>query len=275
MDTGTNIDKNSPDDARDYLNHTKKNVAPARAYQRIAQALTFEIERGLYSVGSRLPSERELSSRFNVSRPTLREALTVLEAQGLVEIRGGSGTTVLKVPEALRGFESSISEFEIIEARLYFEGEAAALAAVFISADEISTLKNLITQMADGALDKERLDDARRAFHIVIAHATRNRVIASTIVGLWQLRSASAGCILPHSKGQSLQSPQHIVEHRAIVAALENGDVPGSRAAMIAQLSADMDHLLFTTELEAVEKVKHAAALTRERYSKSWLHQGY
>jgi GntR family transcriptional repressor for pyruvate dehydrogenase complex len=246
---------------------------PIRAYQRIAQALTLEIETGLYSVGSRLPSERELSSKFNISRPTLREALTVLESQGLVEIRGGSGTTVLKIPESFTNCGTAVSELEIIEARLHFAGEAAALAAAHISANEIATLKNLIIQMTDGAFDKERFENVSCKFYIVIAHATRNPVVASTIISLWRLRSAER--ILPDGKGQSLQIQQHIKEYLAIVVALENSDVPGSRAAMRAHLSAVMDRMLLTAELEEVEKAKHAAALTRERYAKTRACQGF
>ena len=246
---------------------------PVRAYQRIAQALTLEIESGFYPVGSRLPSERELSSRFNVSRPTLREALTVLEAQGQIEIRGGSGTTVLKVPGGSADYESAVSELEIIEARLHFAGEAAALAAAHISAVEISTLKNLITQIIDSAFDNERLESASRKFYVVIAHATRNAVIASTIISLWRLRSISAECIPRSSKEQSSQSQQRIKEYRTIVVALENNDVQGSRVAMRAHLSAVMDRMLLTTELEEVRKIKHAAAITRERYSKTRAYQ--
>lgn len=251
------------------------NSAPVRAYQRIAQALTLEIESGLYPVGSRLPSERELSSRFNISRPTLREALTVLEAQGLVEIRGGSGTTVLNVPERHTNFRTAISELEIIEARLHFAGEAAALAAAHISVGEIATLKNLVFQMTDGAFDNERLENLSCKFYVVIAHATRNPVIASTIISLWRLRSASAECIRPDAKGQSSQNQQHIKEYSAIVVALENSDVPGSRAAMRAHLSAVMDRMLLTAELEEVKKAKHAAALTRERYAKTRAYQEF
>ena len=71
-----------------------------------------------------------MAATYNVSRPTVREAIIALEVQGLVEVRVGSGAYVRRLPgkEDLPGF--NITAFELTEARLLFEGEAAALAAL-------------------------------------------------------------------------------------------------------------------------------------------------
>ena len=100
-----------------------------RLYQDLARSLLEELASGRYPVGARLPAERELAATYNVSRPTVREAMIALEVQGLVEVRVGSGAYVRRLPgkEDIPGF--NITAFELTEARLIFEGEAAALAA--------------------------------------------------------------------------------------------------------------------------------------------------
>src|SRR5690606_36534344 len=65
-----------------------------RLYQRVAERLAEVIASGEYPVGSRLPAERKLAERFNVSRPTVREAIIALELAGCVEVKGGSGVYV-------------------------------------------------------------------------------------------------------------------------------------------------------------------------------------
>jgi DNA-binding FadR family transcriptional regulator len=69
-------------------------VYSGRLYQRVAEQLAEVIASGEYPVGSRLPAERKLAERFNVSRPTVREAIIALELAGCVEVKGGSGVYV-------------------------------------------------------------------------------------------------------------------------------------------------------------------------------------
>jgi GntR family transcriptional regulator len=69
-------------------------IAPATRYARVAQALLADISGGRYPVGSRLPTEAELETRFRVSRHTVRAAIRHLRDMGLVTARAGIGTTV-------------------------------------------------------------------------------------------------------------------------------------------------------------------------------------
>ena len=112
-----------------------------RLYQELARKLMDELSLGKYPLGSRLPAERELALQYEVSRPTVREAIIALEVQGLVEVRIGSGAYVQRLPGKgdVPGF--NISAFELTEARLLFEGEAAALAAANNAVAE--TVENL------------------------------------------------------------------------------------------------------------------------------------
>ncbi len=101
-----------------------------RLYQQVAEKLLELIETGNYTVGKRLPAERELASMFGVSRPTIREAVIALEIENFVEVRTGSGVYVLEKQRDNSGMsEKDIGPFELTEARALFEGETAALAA--------------------------------------------------------------------------------------------------------------------------------------------------
>ena len=104
----------------------------SRLYQQLARRLLADLAGGRYAVGDRLPPERELAIEHDVSRPTVREAIIALEVQGLVEVRVGSGAYVVRIPgadrQAAEAPRFSITAFELMEARLAIEGEAAALA---------------------------------------------------------------------------------------------------------------------------------------------------
>ena len=113
-----------------------------RLYKDLAQSLIGELASGRYRIGQRLPPERELAAAYKVSRPTVREAIISLEVEGLVEVRVGSGVYVRRLPgkNDIPGF--NITAFELTEARLLFEGEAAALAATQITAEALPNWRN-------------------------------------------------------------------------------------------------------------------------------------
>src|SRR5687768_16370253 len=120
-----------------------------RLYERLARQLIGELKSGKYKVGERLPAERELAAEYQVSRPAVREAMIALEVQGLVDVGVGSGAYVKRLPgtsDKAPGFHATA--FEVTEARLLFEGQAAALAAEQISDEELVELDGLIVQMS-------------------------------------------------------------------------------------------------------------------------------
>ena len=97
--------------------------AGGKLYRRVLDAITDDIAKGRYPIGTRLPAERELTERFGVSRPTIREAMIALEMQGVVEARKGSGVYVLAASTPTQTDELDIGAFEIIEARRLLEGK--------------------------------------------------------------------------------------------------------------------------------------------------------
>ena len=106
-----------------------------RLFWRIVDKIESLINQGEFSAGSRLPPERELAEMFDVSRPTIREAIIALEVRGRVEVKTGSGVYVVEQKNAsIKSKE--ISAFELTQARALIEGEIAALAAQSITEEE-------------------------------------------------------------------------------------------------------------------------------------------
>ena len=238
-----------------------------RLYRKLAQRLFDEIVAGKYKIGERLPAERELAAEHDVSRPVAREALIALEVQGFIEVRLGSGAYVCRIPgdDEQPGF--AITAFELTEARLLFEGEAAALAALHITDAELNALEQLVEAMRQENAQPEVTEMADREFHFTIARATRNVGVSLTIEELWRLRSTSPECALLHYRARSAKVRPVVEEHVEILTALRTHDPVAARVAMRAHLSAVMEHLLFTTEEHAVEEARRTVATVRKRYS--------
>lgn len=240
-----------------------------RLYQNVARGLIEELATGRYPVNGRLPAERELAVRYGVSRPTVREAIIALEVQGLVEVRIGSGAYVLRLPgkEDIPGFD--ISAFELTEARLLFEGEAAALAAAEASDSEIDEIAQLVEAIARENQDPKGTDKADRAFHLAIARATRNTAVFNAISHLWDLRYSSPEAALLHEKARTANVKPVVDEHSAVLVALRNRDPAAARAAMRTHLSAVLDSLLFATEEKAIAEARQSAEAKRQRYTRA------
>lgn len=243
--------------------------AQDRLYQDLARSLLEELASGRYPVGARLPAERELATSHNVSRPTVREAIIALEVQGLVEVKVGSGAYVRRLPgkEDLPGF--NITAFELTEARLLFEGEAAALAATQASDEELDGIAALVEAIAKENQQADGTEKSDREFHLAIARATRNTAIFEAIEHLWDVRASSPEAALLHEKARNANIKPIVDEHTAVLAALRARDPNAARAAMRAHLAQVIDSLLFATEERAIEEARRAAQAKRSRYSQT------
>jgi GntR family transcriptional repressor for pyruvate dehydrogenase complex len=241
-----------------------------KLYQRLAQDLEHAIMTGQFAPGSRLPAERELAEKFQVSRPTIREAMIALEIRQLVEVRHGSGVYVAdKLPDSRSSLELNVGAFELIEARVMFEGEAAALAATVMSDDQVSELEDILTRM-------ERLDPASeeelsldRQFHMMIAEGTQSSLVAQAIEHLWDLREQSQLCRHMFEQARRLGINPRPEEHRRVFQAISVHDSEQARVAMRAHLLRVSEDLLAATELELIEKAKREIVEKRRRITRS------
>jgi GntR family transcriptional repressor for pyruvate dehydrogenase complex len=242
---------------------------PLRLYQKIAKIVIDELRSGQYAVGDRMPAERDLAKKFGVSRPVVREAMLALEVLGLIEVRIGSGAYVMRLSTMQDEAGFNVSAFELIESRMLFESEAAALAATQITDEEIEELESLVQAIRDENRRSDGTEQADRAFHVSIARATRNAAIEHVVDELWQLRSSSPECALMLEKARRANVRPVVEEHTAIVEALKARDAKAARAAMRAHLAAVINHLLFAIEEQAVVEARNSVAATRERLSQS------
>ena len=238
-----------------------------RLYKHVADKLLQTIESGSYPVGARLPAERELALEFNVSRPTVREAMIALEIAGKVEVRKGSGVYVIEdKQDAAKSLELDIGPFELTQARILIESEAAGLAATMISEAELARLKGIIKDMIaenEGAKTGELAD---KEFHLLIASATRNSAIASIVEDLWNMRESSALTRTMYDTVRMTGVRPAIDEHLAIHAALKAGDSEGARRAMRDHLSRVIETMLMATEIEAVQEAKRKVSENHGRF---------
>ncbi|MBX9885994.1 MAG: FCD domain-containing protein, partial [Novosphingobium sp.] len=184
-------------------------------------------------------------------------------------VRVGSGAYVRRLPgsEDLPGF--NVSAFELTEARLLFEGEAAALAATQITDEELAEIEQLVEAIAQENNDPRGSEKADRAFHLAIAKATRNGAIHDAIERLWDLRASSPEAALLHEKARTANIKPVVDEHSAILQALRSRDPVAARQAMRGHLSQVIDSLLFATEERQIEEARRAAQAKRDRYARA------
>lgn len=221
-------------------------VKVQRLYLQVAQQLQELIRSGAFATGERLPAERDLASRFGVSRPTIREAMIALEIAGLVEVRSGSGVYVLEQGNSPGKVADSQAPgpFEILEARKILEGEICALAASRISDEQLQALQGLLDEMAAENLREEITEQADAKFHRLIAEAAGNSALSTTVAWLWELRNESEISTRFHQRVREEGSRPIVADHQKILDALSAGNAEASRQAMADHLQRVIDQLL-------------------------------
>jgi DNA-binding FadR family transcriptional regulator len=231
-----------------------------KLYQRVAASITAAIEAGRWSPGTRLPGERDLAEEYGVSRPTIREAMIALEMKGWIEARHGSGLYVTLRDHGTGQREDALNfdvgAFDLTEARILFEGEAVALAAVSITDEQLDEIDALLVEMAAEDSNEPSVMDADHRFHLAIANATGNAAIRSVIEYLWELRTRSPLAANMFARAKRGGITPRVEEHRPIVAALRARDPHAARTAMRRHLRGVVDDLLEATELEVMERAR-------------------
>jgi len=228
-----------------------------KLYQKVAGAIAAAIDQGRYPVGTRLPGERDLAEEFAVSRPTVREAMIALEIRGLVEARHGSGLYVIATSAELASpAELDVGAFELVEARILFEGEAAAIAATVIDEAALAELDETLAVMAAVDPGGPEAMEADRRFHLRIAEATGNTVIGAVVEMLWNLRDRAP--LSAHMFAEARREGVHprVDEHRLIVDALRAQDPALARKTMRDHLGRVIEDLLSATEVEVMRRAR-------------------
>lgn len=212
-------------------------VRSSRLYRQVAEQIAGLIESGDLAAGDRLPSERDLSAKLAVSRPTLREAMIALELEGLVEVRTGSGVYVTK-DAASQAFRLAIAPYagasplELTNARIVIECAITAEAAQRIEQEALEHLRRTADAMTSAATRAEH-QRADCAFHLGVAQASGNSVLVAVVETFW---GEMASPIFQRFRSISGLTPEHdppaILEHLAVLEALEARDPAAASSAM-------------------------------------------
>jgi DNA-binding FadR family transcriptional regulator len=195
-------------------------------------------------VGDRLPSERDLAEALGVSRPSVREALRVLEWMGVVVAGVGSGkdagsiitaqssealARLLRIHLALANFGLD----DLVEVRIILEAATVEAAAVYATVDDLQALGRVLEQMANPDLGHKQFNELDTEFHVGIALASGNKVLGELMAALrdaLELEMIRAFERLGPDWKKATRKLQG--EHAKVLQSIKMGDGPGASAAL-------------------------------------------
>ena len=198
-----------------------------------------------YEAGSKLPNENELSETLRVSRTTLREAISFLVAQGVLEIRRGKGTFVAEdLPAAgldltsLAGVRSRVRAKDLFEMRLIFEPATVALACQRGTEEELRQIQKKAERMERVAAEGGDWPLADQEFHLAIIKASHNEYMRR----LYPIINGAVNEIMQISQNRQHMQDIALADNRLILEFLLQRDEVGARHAM----TIHMKHLINT-----------------------------
>ena len=160
-------------------------IEPRRLYQQLAAELKTRIEQGVYLVGDKLPAERFIADEKNVSRTVVREAIIMLEVEGYVEVRKGSGIHVISNhPKYQQVADESLEfanygPFELLQARQLIESNIAEFAATQVTKQDIMKLMEIQEKARNEKCFRDSEWDLQ--FHVQVA-------LAAIVEKMWTQR---------------------------------------------------------------------------------------
>jgi DNA-binding FadR family transcriptional regulator len=221
-----------------------------RLSDQIAEKLEAMIADGSLKPGERLPAERELAQRLEVSRPSLREAIQKLNSKGLLNTRHGGGTTVCESLEP--SFVSPLiallrempeSRYDVLEIRHALEGTAAYYAALRSTGEDKEKIRRCFEVMIENHGSPDPMDEVRAdaAFHLSIVEASHNLVLLHVMRGLFTLLQSSISHNLDklHTLPRVFEPLSN--QHERLMNSVIEGDAEKARQAA-------QEHLVFVEE---------------------------
>jgi DNA-binding FadR family transcriptional regulator len=199
-------------------------IAPSRAFEEIATQIRDLVATGRLKPGDRLPSERDLSAKFNVSRNTLREALRALELSGIIELRKGAAGGPFVLPGSssvvVNGMRDlyhlgAIKPEHLTEARLWLSEVVVRVACERVTEEDLKALEVNVAQAskADKAGNFQARADLHREFHNLLAAATRNPLIAITMEAVMEVMREFVRTIGPSDNPYTLPSRRRLLKY--------------------------------------------------------------
>lgn len=218
-------------------------VQPVRGFEDVLTQIYNAIYSNQLKTGDRLPSEREMASMFEVSRTTIREAIRVLEAEQVVEVKRGvnGGISIIEPkPDQLARSLETLLHFrgatftELAEFRTDFEGKTAFLAAqraTQLETDQITLIAKKFKELSsDSNTPWEQLIDLDLAMHEAVAYASKNQIHIAIMLGIQSVLRKTA-LSLESGNDQKFREKQAI-EIMEIAQAIQNRDANTAKLKM-------------------------------------------
>lgn len=234
---------------------TARHLHPQRRSKgrvdEIVQGLKNSIRLGQLQPGHKLPTESEIMARFGISRTVVREALSKLQASGVVETRHGVGTFVMAPSD---GANFSIADanlatvadvISVLELRISLETEAAGLAAQRRTPAHLVAMLDALNKFDAAIAEESDAVPPDFQFHMEVARATGNRHFEDlmTYLGTMIIPRTRVNTLPATPEGRLSYLHRVNAEHESIFNAIRNQDPEGARAAMRTHLANSRDRL--------------------------------
>jgi DNA-binding FadR family transcriptional regulator len=206
-----------------------------RAWEVVLQHIERDLLSGALKPGDHLPPERALATELGVGRSSVREAIRVLEVLGLIRTATGSGpaagaiivalpgggmSALMRLQVAAQGFAVG----DVVKTRLVLEAAVIEALATASVAPHLAPARQLLDAMDQTALTEAEFLALDAQFHLALAEASGNQVITAMMAGLRNSIESYVLAAVPNPHSWPTASARLRAEHRAILAAVENGD---------------------------------------------------
>lgn len=206
---------------------------------RIIDNIQSQMAEGKLNAGDKLPSERKLAAQFNASRASIREAIGLMEAKGMVKIRHGTSTIILDIftPKLIDPLQDLVKTnqgltTDVIAVRHLLEVEASILAAQHATSTQLKSIEHKLHLLLE--CDRQNADlqvEADMQFHLAIADASQNVVLAKMLRSMAILvaheMSKTVNIAMQKPGGQNKLDAQH----QQIYQAIKSGNIARAEAA--------------------------------------------
>lgn len=207
-------------------------VSSNKLYVQIYNQLVEAIRSGMFKVGEKLPSEKELCQTFNVSRVPVREALCALELNGLVDSIQGVGVYVKKTSTTIPDAPGNIEPQDIIAARLSIEPDIAKAAAKNITDTGREEMRRIIDRFRENADANIDTADIDKEFHLCVTRASANYMYLQMMEVVFKAMDTEMWTLICSRTVGTKYFRQNYEEHRVIGDMIMSGNAEGAYICM-------------------------------------------
>lgn len=224
-------------------------IKNTRVYEQVIEQIKDIIKKGELRCGDKLPPERDLGEKLNVSRTSIREALRVLEILGIIECRQGEGNFIkdnfedsLLEPLSMTFMLHGSKTDEILELRKMIEPETAALAAKNINDEQLQEIKELV-YLLNSTENEEKSAEIDKKIHYKIVQASGNYLVSNMMFAVSSLVETYIEDVVTNMFQNEENKNTVKKQHENIVQAIEAHDSAGASIAMRKHLEYTNDYM--------------------------------